>query len=96
MFNYRSVGTTLSYVFHHWSSTFKAVQDHDKVKSLMMPELAWNHTNEKWGDGFDIWGKRCSREDCEEIMVTKDGIEARCPKHPAEFYQMPDTTIAPL
>lgn len=95
MFNYRSVGTTLSYIYHHWSSTFKALNDQEKVQSLKIPELAWNHTNEKWGEDFDIWGVRCSQDDCEEIMITKDGLRAYCPKGHST-YQMPDTTIAPL
>jgi GT2 family glycosyltransferase len=80
MFGYRSVGTTLSYVFHHWSQTFKAIRDEDNVRSLMIPELSWNQTNEKWGDGFDIWGVRCKRSDCESIMHTTDGVTATCPK----------------
>jgi hypothetical protein len=95
MFNYRSVGTTLSYIYHHWSSTFKAVQDEDKVRGLMMPELNWNHTNEKWGEDFDIWGVRCSQDGCEEIMITKDGHRAHCPKGHST-YQMPDSTVAEL
>lgn len=94
MFNYRSVGTTLSYVYHHWSATFKAAQDEDKVRSLMIPELNWNHTNEKWGEGFDIWGVPCPQ--CKTIMVTKDGITACCPKHITESYRMPDSTVAEL
>lgn len=93
MFNYRSVGTTLSYVFHHWSSTFKALHDQEKVKSLQMPELNWNHTNEKWGEDFDIWGVHCSK--CDAIMVTTDGITAHCPKG-HETYKMPEITISPL
>ena len=96
MFNYRSVGTTLAYIYHHWSSTFKAIQDQDKVRSLMMPELSWNHTNEKWGENFDIWGVRCSHEDCDEIMTTTDGIQAFCPKHPDSPYNMPESTTAEL
>lgn len=94
MFNYRSVGTTLSYLYHHWSSTFKALQDQDKVRSLQMPELNWNHTDEKWGSNFDIWGVRCPQ--CDSIMITKDGIQAFCPKHPDSPYMMPESTVSPL
>lgn len=96
MFNYRSVGTTLAYIYHHWSATFKAVQDQEKVRSLMMPELQWNHTNEKWGEDFDIWGVHCEREGCHEIMTTTDGVQAFCKKHPDSPYTMPESTIAEL
>lgn len=96
MFGYRCVGTTLSYVWHHWSQTFKAAQEQEDVRSLMIPELAWNQTNEKWGEGFDIWGIRCSRKDCEEIMHTEDGVQATCWKHPEETYAMPENTVEPL
>ncbi len=96
MMNYRSVGTTLSYVFHHWSKSFKAVQEEDEVRSLMIPELSWNGTDEKWGDGFDIWGVKCPK--CSSGMrCPKDNSKiAVCPKHPDEIYQMPESTIVPL
>lgn len=96
MMNYRSVGTTLSYVFHHWSASFKAIQDEDDVKAIMTPELNWNQTNEKWGDNFDIWGVKCSI--CGEGMrCPKDNPKiAKCSKHPEIVYPMPESTIAPL
>ena len=93
MFGYRSVGTTLSYVFHRWSTSFKAIQDEDDVKSLMIPELNWNRTDEKWGPGFDIWGIRC--KECNEIMHTEDGRKATCSKGHT-IYQMPETTVEEL
>lgn len=96
MVGYRCVGTTLSYVFHHWSKTFKAIQDEDDVKGLMMPELAWNQTNEKWGDGFDIWGVKCP--ECQSNMrcLPDDKSRANCPKHSDQLYDMPDSTVMPL
>lgn len=96
MVGYRCVGTTLSYVFHHWSATFQALQEEEEVKSLQIPELAWNQTNEKWGDGFDIWGYKCPR--CGEGMRCAKGNReiATCPKHPEETYTMPESTISPL
>lgn len=95
MVGYRCVGTTLSYVFHHWSTSFKAIQDEDDVKSLMIPELSWNQTNEKWGDGFDIWGVKCPV--CQSNMrCGDDNTKASCPKHPEQIYEMPESTIAPL
>lgn len=96
MIGYRCVGTTLSYIFHHWSKTFKAMQEEDDVISLMMPELNWNQTNEKWGDGFDIWGVKCP--ECSSNMRCKRGNYnmAECPKHLDQQYTMPDSTIMPL
>lgn len=94
MFGYRCVATTKSWVFHHWSSTFRALRDEkEEVKSLQIPELNWNHNHEKWGKGFDIWGYKCP--ECSAIMLTQNGITATCPKD-GTIYQMPMTTYAPL
>lgn len=95
MVGYRCVGTTLSYLFHHWSATFQAIQDEDDVKSLMIPELAWNQNNEKWGDGFDIWGVKCP--DCGKNMRCLKGNpnKATCPDNHT-IYDMPESTVAPL
>lgn len=95
MFGYRCVATTKSWVWHHWSSTFRALrQDKEEIKNLQIPELNWNHNHDKWGEGFDIWGIRCSQ--CNEILNTNDGKTAICPKHPDETYTIPESTIAPL
>lgn len=95
MVGYRCVGTTLSYVFHHWSMTFKALQDEDEVRSLAIPELGWNQTNVKWGDGFDIWGVKCPK--CNANMrCTENKDTAVCPAHPDEKYDMPASTVMPL
>jgi hypothetical protein len=96
MVGYRCVGTTLSYVFHHWSMTFKAVQEKEEVNNLVIPELQWNATNEKWGEGFDIWGYKCPI--CKENMrcTKQDPEHATCPNHPEEVYDMPASTIMPL
>lgn len=95
MFNYRCVATTKSWVWHHWSSTFRALRhEKEEVKSLQMPELNWNQNHEKWGERFDIWGIRCPQ--CHDIMLTKDGRLATCPRHSEETYEMPQTTSMPL
>lgn len=93
MFGYRCVGTTLSWVFHHWSQTF---QDAEQMQALAQDELKHLDLKDKWGDRFDLWGVRCSRKDCDEIMHTTDGVRATCPKHPDEVYAMPETTVDPL
>lgn len=93
MFGYRCVSSTLSWVFHHWSKTF---EDDDVMHSLVQDELKHLDLKEKWGDRFDLWGVRCSRKDCDEIMHTIDGIKAVCPTHPDEVYAMPENTVVPL
>lgn len=93
MHGYRCVGTTLSWVWHHWSSSFKSLRDEDEMQQLKIPEISWNHNHGKWGDNFDIWGYRCTK--CKEIMLTKDGVTATCPKD-GTTYRMPESTTAPL
>lgn len=96
MVGYRCVGTTLSYLFHHWSATFQALQEEDDVRSLMIPELAWNQTTEEWGERFDIWGVKCS--ECGKNMrcLFNDKTVANCPDHPDTRYNMPEVSIMPL
>lgn len=55
MFGYRCVGTTMSWIFHHWSTTLNAL-DQEKIRALIDEKLRWNNNNEKWGEGFDVWG----------------------------------------
>ncbi len=93
MFGYRCVGTTKSWIFHHWSQTF---QDEDHMQMLVQDELKHLDLREKWGDKFDLWGVRCSQEGCDEILSTKDGITATCKKHPKEKYDMPQSMVTPL
>jgi GT2 family glycosyltransferase len=96
MVGYRCVGTTMSYVFHHWSASFKAIGEEEDAQSLQMPELSWNGTSEKWGQGFDIWGVKCPQ--CGQNMrcLAENKEIAICSKHPDEIYNMPENTIAPL
>lgn len=105
MHGYRCVGTTQSWVFHHWSKSFADVRDKIEMQELVQQELRHGDLNEKWGwilddDGnrvkprFDLWGIRCTQ--CDDIMHTEDGIKAVCPKHPDEVYAIPELTIAPL
>jgi GT2 family glycosyltransferase len=94
MMGFRSVATTKSWVWHWWSSTFRALRaEKEEVKSLQIPELSWNHNHEKWGENFDIWGVKCSK--CGEQMRSKDGVTATCSKN-HEVYQMPETNFLPL
>lgn len=93
MFGYRCVGTTLSWVYHHWSKTF---ENEEQMQLLVQDELKHIDGKEKWGDRFDLWGIRCIQENCDEILHTKNGIKAVCPKHPQELYLIPENEIAPL
>jgi GT2 family glycosyltransferase len=96
MVGYRCVGTTLSWIFHHWSTSFKAIQDELDVGSLQIPELNWNQTNEKWGDGFDIWGVKCNECGANMRCPKNDSSVAYCDKHPDSPYMMPNSSVMPL
>lgn len=53
---YRCVGTTSSWVFHHWSRSLSQTES-EKIKALIDQDIRWNNNDEKWGKGFDIWGE---------------------------------------
>lgn len=91
---YRSVGTTLSWVFHHWSLTFGSIEDEEKIRRLIPDGFRWNNLTEIWGENrHDIWGPKCS--ECGESMrVYRDNI-ATCSKH-HEDYEMPKIVKVPL
>lgn len=94
MFGYRCVGTTLSWVFHHWSKTFHSDEE---MRQLVQPELSHGDLRDKWGDRLDIWGVKCNRkENTETRYRTKDGITGVCPDHPDETYDIPQNTFTPL
>lgn len=106
MFGYRCVGTTHSWVFHHWSKSFADIRDKEEVGALVQEELKHGSLEEKWGykegvlneDGtriskFDMWGIVCT--ECSSIMHTDDGILAKCPNG-HQSYTMPKTTTMPL
>lgn len=93
MYGYRSVSTTLSWIWHHWSKTFEQLRDKEDIQKLAVPELAWNHNHEKWGERFDIWGIRCKT--CDKILHTDDGLTATCPDG-HETYSMPQSADVEL
>lgn len=65
---YRSVGTTMSWVFHHWSVSLRSVAEETEIKEKLRQEnLVWNNNNELWGDGFDVWGGDIKKEDIPPI-----------------------------
>lgn len=96
MFGYRCVGTTKSWIFHHWSKSFAGLQDERDVMELKIPELHHGDLRDKWVDRFDLWGVRCQVEGCDEIMHTTDGVKAVCPKHPESVYAIPEISVEPL
>lgn len=109
MYGYRSVGTTLSWVFHHWSKSFEDVAEKAEVAELVQNELKHLDLREKWGNLYDKDGKPVLDQDgrhkgkfdlwgircleCNEIMHTDDGVKAVCPKHPDQVYAIPELTI---
>jgi GT2 family glycosyltransferase len=82
---YRTVGTTLSWVFHHWSMSFASSNEDEKVKKLIDPNMTWNSLTECWGEGrHDVWGTRCKV--CGESMRIKKGTKyATCSKGHEEY-----------
>ena len=66
--NYRSVGTTNSWVFHHWSTTIGHLEA-EKIKSLLQEELKWNNNHELWGENFEIWAQKFKPEDAPPIEI---------------------------
>jgi GT2 family glycosyltransferase len=54
---FRSVGTTLSWVWHHWSSSLANQGDYP---TLIDEDRRWNNNHEKWGEDFDVWGTDAS------------------------------------
>lgn len=70
MAGYRCVGTTMSWVWHHWSKSFATIQEAESVKELIDDNLRWNNNNELWGENFDIWGmKDMAKEDIPPIEL---------------------------
>lgn len=94
MVGYRSVGTTLSYVFHHWSSTLSAIPELERDK-IVDPARKWNSTGEIWGPNFDLWGVKCPK--CSRSMrCGTDKTRASCDDHPEVVYEMPPYSQIPL
>lgn len=50
----RMVGTTKSWVWHHWGKSKEKVGSID----LEMSREQWNHINLLWPNGFDSWGHK--------------------------------------
>lgn len=53
---YRMVGSTKSWVWHHWSSSRNMVIPEEK-KSYFASRPRWNANEQLWGNEFDIWGR---------------------------------------
>jgi GT2 family glycosyltransferase len=93
MAGYRCVGTTKSWVFHHWS---KSIGDdmRAEIEKTQDPALRWNNNHEKWGEDFDVWGMKHGNG-CETRLVSDD-MYAMCPEHPDYRIDLPQTTQIPL
>lgn len=94
MYNLRCVSTTLSWVYHHWSTSFQGVQEEADMMSLVMPELHQTDLRDKWGERFELWGVQCPS--CKSIMTTQNGRLATCPKHPDQKYDIPANIYSSL
>ncbi len=94
MKGYRSVGTTLSWVFHHWSKSFQSILEEEECRSLIDDKLRFGNHNDIWGENFDLWGMKCPQ--CQKSMRVIKGTDyAICPqKH--QRYKMPQIGKIPL
>lgn len=96
MKGYRSVGTTLAWMYHHWSKSLNS----DELQTLADDKLRMGDHNQVWGqreDGtnfFDTWGVKCLK--CNTHMVTDDNKTAYCKTHPEETYAIPEPEVKPL
>lgn len=57
-FHYRMVGTTKSWVWHHWGKSKDSISGKDPTNQLFASRKRWNANEELWPDGFDIWGHK--------------------------------------
>lgn len=90
MVGYRSVGTTLSWVFHHWSKSLANQSDYSKI---IDDSRRWNHTNETWGAGFDLWGVKCPK--CDGHMRLVKGTDyATCSKEHIQYKMPPPSKVS--
>jgi hypothetical protein len=91
MLGYRCVGTTDSWVYHHWGKSFQYWSENI---AKMDNSLAHNDNSGKWGKDFDIWGVKCPT--CTEAMRIIPGTNyATCSKQHTK-YKMPPITKTPL
>jgi hypothetical protein len=95
MLGYRSVGTTSSWVFHHWSSSLGMISEFEKQK-LIDNNLKQGNLEEKWGKGFDLWGVKCYL--CgSHLHIDKDyDTIMTCKNHPEIKITVPQNTESPL
>lgn len=90
MKGYRSVGTTKSWVYHHWSSTL----NNEELKKTVDDELRFGDHHKIWGDRFDIWAPKCLY--CEKRLRTTDGKIGTCEDHPEDKFEIPQSKVMPL
>lgn len=94
MRGYRCVGTTLSWVYHHWSKSI-GNEKRAEIEATQDLKLRWNNNNELWGEEFDIWGQKCT--ECHERMtVDWANQQASCVTHPEQVYKIPPVTSTPF
>lgn len=52
----RMVGTTKSWVWHHWGQSKDAISAVDPTNKLFESRPRWNANDEIWDGRFDVWG----------------------------------------
>lgn len=53
----RAVGTTKSWVWHHWGKSKDDISEKDPTNPIFS-RPRWNNNEEIWGDDFDVWGHK--------------------------------------
>lgn len=53
----RAVGTTKSWVWHHWGKSKDDISGKDPHNPIFS-RPRWNNLEELWGDEFDVWGHK--------------------------------------
>lgn len=56
-FHRRAVGTTKSWVWHHWGKSKDDISGKNP-SSPLFSRPRWNDNDELWWDGFDVWGHK--------------------------------------
>ena len=63
----RGVGTTKSWVWHHWGKSKDDISGKDPQNPIFS-RPRWNALEENWGDEFDVWGKDKSGKPLERLQ----------------------------
>lgn len=91
---FRIIGSSKAWVWHHFSSTFRAMAaDVEDVQSLQIPELNWNNNLLDWTGRFTVIGCKC---DCGKTLEYTGNGRAICPIHTSIEVTVPESKLHEL